>query len=104
MNDQVVGVIGLTVQTDINRLSAEIGYWVGAAHWGKGIATAAVRALTTWSMAQLGLVRIFATPFVHNVASCRVLEKAGYLREGLMRKSAIKDGQVLDQVLYAYVG
>ncbi len=104
VDDQVVGVIGLTVQTDINRLSAEIGYWVGAAHWGKGIATAAVRALTSWSMDQLGFVRIFATPFVHNVASCRVLEKAGYLREGLMRKSAIKDGQVLDQVLYAYVG
>jgi [ribosomal protein S5]-alanine N-acetyltransferase len=104
VNDQVVGVIGLTVQPDINRLSAEIGYWVGAVHCGKGIATTAVRALTTWSMAQLGFVQIFATPFVHNVASCRVLEKAGYLREGLMRKSAIKDGQVLDQVLYAYVG
>ncbi|MGB4069393.1 MAG: GNAT family protein [Nitrospira sp.] len=104
VNDQVVGVIGLIVQPDINRLSAEIGYWVGTAHWGKGIATAAVRALTTWSMAQLGFVRIFATPFIHHVASCRVLEKAGYLREGLMRKSAIKDGQVLDQVLYAYVG
>ena len=104
VDGQVVGVIGLAVQTDINRLSAEIGYWVGTAHWGKGIATAAVRALTSWSMDQLGFVRLFATPFVHNIASCRVLEKAGYLREGLMRRSAIKDGQVLDQVLYAYIG
>ena len=104
VDGQAVGVIGLTRQTDINRQSAEIGYWIGTAHWGKGIATAAVRALTSWSMEQLGLVRLYATPCVHNVASCRVLEKAGYVREGLMCKSAIKDGQVLDQVLYAYVG
>jgi [ribosomal protein S5]-alanine N-acetyltransferase len=104
VDGQAAGVIGLSVQTDINRLSAEIGYWVGAAYWGKGIATAAVRSLTAWSMDQLKFVRLFAMPFAHNVASCRVLEKAGYVREGLLRKSAIKDGQVLDQVLYAYVG
>ena len=70
----------------------------------RGIATAAVRALTSWSMDQLGLIRLFAIPFAHNVASCRVLGKAGYVREGLLRKSAIKDGHVLDQVLYDYVG
>ena len=100
---QAVGVIGLTMQTDINRLSAEIGYWLGVSHWGKGIATAAVRSLTAWSIDQLGFVRLFATPLVRNMASCRVLEKAGYVREGTMRKSAMKDGQVLDQELYAYV-
>ena len=104
VDGHAVGVIGLTVQTDINRLSAEIGYWVGAAYWGRGIATAAVRALTSWSMDQLGLIRLFAMPFAHNVASCLVLGKAGYVREGLLRKSAIKDGQVLDQVLYDYIG
>ncbi|MGC4096146.1 MAG: GNAT family protein [Nitrospira sp.] len=104
VDGHAVGVIGLTRQTDINRQSADIGYWIGAAHWGKGIATAAVRALTFWSVEQLGLVRLYATPFVYNVASCRVLEKAEYVREGLMSKSAIKDGHVLDQVLYAYTG
>ena len=104
VDGQAVGVIGLTIQTDINRRSAEIGYWIGAAHWGKGIATAAVRSLTAWSMDQLGFVRLFAMPFAHNIASCRVLEKAGYVHEGLMHKSAIKDGQILDQHLYAHVG
>ena len=68
VDGQAVGVIGLTRQTDINRQSAEIGYWIGTAHWGKGIATAAVRALTSWSMEELGLVRLYATPCVHNVA------------------------------------
>lgn len=98
-----VGVIGLRLQSDINRLSAEIGYWVGTSHWGKGIATAAVQAITKWSRDELKMVRLFATPFADNAASCRVLEKAGYVREGLMRKSAIKDGQLQDQVLYAFV-
>lgn len=104
VDGRAVGVIGLTVQTDIHRWSAEIGYWLGAAYWGKGIATAAVRSLTAWGMDHLGFVRLFAMPFAHNIASCRVLEKAGYVREGIMRKSATKDGQLLDQVLYAHVG
>jgi RimJ/RimL family protein N-acetyltransferase len=55
-------------------------------------------------MDQLGLIRLFAMPFAHNVASCLVLGKADYVREGLLRKSAIKGGQVLDQVLYDYIG
>ena len=98
-----VGVICLRLQSDINRLSAEIGYWVGASHWGKGIATAAAQAITKWSMDELKMIRLFATPFADNAASCRVLEKAGYVREGFMRKSAIKDGQLQNQVLYAFV-
>jgi [ribosomal protein S5]-alanine N-acetyltransferase len=54
-------------------------------------------------MDELKMIRLFATPFADNAASCRVLEKAGYVREGLMRKSAIKDGQLQNQVLYAFV-
>jgi ribosomal-protein-alanine N-acetyltransferase len=103
VDDHAVGVIGLILQHDINRLSAEIGYWIGTAYWGKGIATAAVTALTKWSKDELKMVRLFATPFADNAPSCRVLEKAGYIREGLMRKSAIKDGRLQDQVLYAFV-
>ena len=103
VDGRAVGVIGLILQHDINRLSAEIGYWIGTAHWGKGIATAAVTALTKWSRDELKMVRLFATPFADNAASCCVLEKSGYIREGLMRKSAIKDGRFQDQVLYAFV-
>jgi RimJ/RimL family protein N-acetyltransferase len=50
-----------------------------------------------------GLTRVFAVPYAWNLASFRVLEKAGYVREGVMRRSAIKDGHVVDQVLYARV-
>lgn len=98
---KAVGGVGLELQGDIERLSAEIGYWLGEAFWGKGIATAAVRALSTYGFKELGLRRIFAVPLISSRASMRVLEKAGYTREGVLRRSAIKEGVVFDQVLYA---
>ena len=87
------------LKSDIERLSAEIGYWLGEAVWGKGIATAAVRTLSTYGFRELELTRIFAVPLISSTASMRVLEKAGYVREGVLRRSAIKEGIVLDQVL-----
>jgi hypothetical protein len=61
----------------------------------------AVRATTEYAFDALGLVRVFAVPFVTSTRSSRVLEKAGYVREGLMRRSAVKEGQILDQFLHA---
>ena len=98
---EAVGGVGLYPKSDIERLSAEIGYWLGEALWGKGIATAAVRALSTYGFEELGLTRIFGVPLISSTASMRVLEKAGYVREGVLRRSAIKEGIVVDQVLYA---
>ena len=101
MGGEAVGSVGPFPKSNIERLSAEIGYWIGEATWGKGIATAVVRALSTYGFKELGLTRIFAVPLVSNLASMRVPEKAGYVREGVLRRSAIKEGIVLDQVLYA---
>ena len=56
---------------------------------------------TLYAFDQLGMHRVFAVPFGRNPASTRVLEKAGYVREGIMRRSAIKDGELIDQILYA---
>jgi ribosomal-protein-alanine N-acetyltransferase len=98
-----IGGIGFQLQSDVDRVSAEIGYWVGEAHWGRGIATEALVAVTQHAVERHGLTRLFALPFAHNATSCRVLEKAGYVREGYLRRSAIKDGLVLDQIQYAFV-
>jgi RimJ/RimL family protein N-acetyltransferase len=65
--------------------------------------TEVLKSLTPWAMQEFQLTRIYALPFATNTASCRVLEKAGYECEGRLRKAAIKDGQVLDQLLYAAV-
>jgi ribosomal-protein-alanine N-acetyltransferase len=100
---EVVGGIGLRLNEDVERTSAEIGYWVGRSFWGRGIATDAVRAVTEHAFATHELTRVYALPFAENAASIRVLEKAGYVREGLLRRSAIKDGIVRDQMMYAVV-
>ena len=104
VDGRAVGGVGLQPMTDVNRRTAEIGYWVGAAYWGRGIATEAVTLVTAWAFSTHGFLRIFAQPFAGNQASRRVLEKAGYELEGTLRRSAIKDGQVRDQCLYARLG
>lgn len=101
VDSEAVGGVGLKLHDDVERVSAEIGYWLGERFWNRGIMTAAVRAVTAYGFEHFSLTRVYALPFVTNVASHRVLEKAGYVREGLLRRSAIKDGVVLDQVLFA---
>lgn len=98
---EAAGGIGLELHSDIERVSAEIGYWLGEQVWGGGIATEALRAVTAEAFKRYDLARIYAVPFADHAASIRVLEKAGYVREGLMRQSAIKDGKLRDQALYA---
>jgi ribosomal-protein-alanine N-acetyltransferase len=83
-------------------VSAEIGYWLAEPFWGRGISTEAVVAVTRYAIDTHGFTRIFATPFASNRASCRVLEKAGYALEGQLRRSAIKDGRIIDQMQYAF--
>ena len=85
------------------RISAEIGYWLGEPYWGRGVMTEAVRAVTDWGFAERSLLRIYALPYVTSLASIRVLEKAGYVYEGRLRRSVIKLGKVLVQLVYADV-
>ena len=101
VDSDAVGGVSLKLHDDVERVSAEIGYWLGRGYWNRGIMTAAVRALTRYGFEQFSLTRVYAVPFATNVASHRVLEKAGYVREGLLRRSAVKNDIVLDQVLYA---
>lgn len=99
--EEAVGGVGLELHDDVERTSAEIGYWLGVSHWNKGIMTAAVSALTSYAFERFSLTRVFALPYAHNVASHKVLQKAGFVKEGVLRRSAIKDGAILDQVLFA---
>lgn len=100
---EAVGGVGVFLQTDVERYSAEIGYWLGEAMWGRGLGTAVVRRFTDYAFDAFGLCRIYANVFEWNRGSCRVLEKAGYALEGRLRASGVKDGVVLDGLLYAAV-
>ena len=103
VDGKAVGGIGYVPQKDVERVSAEVGYWLGEAYWGRGIATEALIAVTRYAIERNRLTRVFALPFAWNTASCRVLEKAGYTLEARLRRSAIKDGEITDQFLYGYV-
>ena len=103
VNDEAVGGIGFVLHPDVERVSAEIGYWLAEPFWGRGLMTEALVAVTAHAIRTHGLTRIYAVPFAWNTASCRVLEKSGYVLEGRLRRSAIKNGAIIDQLQYAFV-
>ncbi len=98
-----VGSIQLTKQQNIHRRTAELGYYVVRRRWGAGICTEAVRQICRFAFENTDVLRIFAEPFAENAASCRVLEKAGFQLEGVLRRNAVKNGQVRDMRLYSLV-
>jgi RimJ/RimL family protein N-acetyltransferase len=100
-NDKTIGSIGAFRKDNVHRLTAELGYYIAQPYWGKGITTEAIRLICKSVFGNTDIIRIFATPYANNDASCRVLEKAGCQFEGVLRKNAIKNGQVTDMKMYA---
>lgn len=97
------GCAGLVLQQDVYRHSAEIGYWLGEQFWGRGIMTKAVGLLAEYGFTSLGLKRIYSGVFAYNAGSCRVLEKNGFIKEGVFRSAVCKNGVFHDEVRYAKV-
>lgn len=100
---RAAGSIGIMVGQDVYAKSAHFGYWLGEPYWGRGIMTAAVRATVDHVFSSFDLIRLEAPVFEWNPASMRVLEKCGFAREGVLRRSVHKDGEIIDAVLYARV-
>ncbi len=94
------GVIGLMLMQDVYEKSAELGYWIGEPFWGKGIATESVRLITDYGFNKLNLLRIYAGVFEYNIASMKVLEKNGFLKEGVFKKAVFKNGEICDEHRY----
>jgi [ribosomal protein S5]-alanine N-acetyltransferase len=99
----IAGCIGFDRDEDVFFRGAEIGYWLGRRHWGRGIASAAVAKVTDQVFATTDIVRLYAGVFAWNPASARVLEKSGYVLEGRKKSAVFKDGQLIDELLYARV-
>ena len=96
-----MGGIGVELHSGVLAKTGSIGYWVGEPYWRKGIATAVVRAFAHAVMETHGLARLEARVFSWNDASMRVLEKCGFHREALLEKRIVKDGMILDEIVYA---
>ena len=95
------GAIGIRLGQDVHRHTAGLGYWLGEELWGRGIMTEAVGALTDFCFDNFPLRRIYAEAFANNPVSARVLEKVGFVFEGRLKNHVIKDGELLDSLLYA---
>ncbi|MCM1385996.1 MAG: GNAT family N-acetyltransferase [Bacillus sp. (in: Bacteria)] len=102
-DDKVVGSIGVFRQENIHKQTAELGYYIAEEYWGRGIMTEAVKQICAYVFDKSDIIRIYAEPFAHNDASCRVLEKAGFQYEGTLRSNAVKNDRVVDMKMYALV-
>lgn len=103
IDGEAVGGIGVEPGQGTYARTGHFGYWLGESYWGRGIMSAAVRTTVEYVFSRVDVVRLEAPVFEWNPASMRVLEKCGFRREGVLRKSAFKDGQLIDTVLYARI-
>lgn len=101
VNGHAAGSVGIFCGTDVYEKSAELGYWLAEEFWGNGIMTEAVKQLCQEAFDKFDIIRIYAEPFAYNTGSRKVLEKAGFSLEGIMKKGAYKNGQIQDYCMYA---
>jgi RimJ/RimL family protein N-acetyltransferase len=103
IDGKAVGGIGIVLQSDVERISAEIGYWIGENYWNKGIMTEVVKQIVKYAFDNFPLHKIYATVFDFNIASQKVLQKAGFEREAILKQAAIKNGKIIDLHYYSVV-
>jgi [ribosomal protein S5]-alanine N-acetyltransferase len=101
LDGKAVGAIGIIAGEGVHCRTGTFGYWLGEAYWGRGITTAAGRALIARLRLGGEFARLQAAVFAWNPASMRVLEKLGFSREAVLRASVYKDGELIDSVMYA---
>ncbi|MBL7885181.1 MAG: GNAT family N-acetyltransferase [Flavobacterium sp.] len=101
IDGEAVGSIGLHAQSDIMCKNMELGYFLGEPFWGKGIVTEAVKQMVDYGFQNFDITRIYARPYGNNLASQKVLEKAGFTLEARIEKNIYKNGEFLDELIYA---
>jgi len=102
VDGKAVGSIGIVLRTDVERICVELGYFIGESYWNKGIMTEAVKQMVTYAFTNFPYLRkIYATPFEFNIASQKVLQKAGFELEAILKQAAIKNGKIIDEHYYS---
>jgi len=100
LDERVIGTANLEVNAE--KREAMLGYAIGRAWWGRGIATEAARAARAWAIEAFALLRIWASTDARNHRSLRVMEKLGMEREALRVGGSVgRDGELVDEVVYA---
>lgn len=101
VNQEAVGGIGIHPQSDIFIKNAELGYWLGEPFWGHGIVSKAIKQIIQFGFSTFDIERIFARPYGTNFASQKILEKNNFLLEGRYNNILYKNGEYLDELIYA---
>ncbi|MDP4179583.1 MAG: GNAT family protein [Bacillota bacterium] len=101
VDDKAIGSIGVFRNENIHFRTAEMGYYIAEPYWGQGIGTSAVNQICRYIFDHTDIIRIYAEPFAYNMASCRILEKSGFVCEGILRKNAVKNGKIIDMKMYS---
>lgn len=102
-DNKVIGSVGVFRKDNIHCYTAEIGYYIAEEYWGNGIMTKVIKEVCDYIFDKTDIVRIFAEPFSYNIASCKVLEKAGFELEGILRNNAVKNNKILDMKMYSII-
>ncbi len=100
VDKKAVGGIGILFKNDVYRKSAELGYWLGEKYWNQGIISQSIPKITTFVFDNYEINRIYAGVFEYNLASMKVLEKAGFKKEAILKKSICKEGKLYDEHIY----
>ena len=101
INKQLVGSMGIVSKTDIYTKNFEIGFFLSENYWGKGIATRAIKAATSYAFRDFDIVRIYAESFSDNTGSRKALEKAGFKLEATLKNNIIKNDVIKDSCIYS---
>jgi ribosomal-protein-alanine N-acetyltransferase len=103
LEGEAIGGVGIIARDGNDFHTGQFGYWLGQPHWGRGVATHAARALKNLAFSGTRFKRLEAPVFAWNPQSMRVLEKAGFTKESTLRKSVLKEGQLIDSVMYTAI-
>lgn len=100
---KVIGSIGIFRKENVHSRTAEVGYYISEDFWGKGLGTSALKKACKYVFDNTDIIRIFGDPYARNLASCRILEKSGFIYEGTLHANAYKNGKVEDMRMYALI-
>ncbi len=99
-DNEFTGEIGIIIQEDVFRLTAELGYSIAESFWGQGIATEAIRLMTEYAFTNFNIIRIEAGVFEFNKPSMKALEKNGFYLESIKKKAVFKNGKIIDDYIW----
>ncbi|KAL0397614.1 UNVERIFIED_CONTAM: putative N-acetyltransferase YoaA [Sesamum calycinum] len=104
IDDRSIGFVSVFPGSGDDRCRADLGYAIGVEYWGQGITTRAVKMATTQVFNDFPeIVRLQAFASVENKASQRVLERAGFVKEGLLRKYSYLKGSIQDLLVFSFL-